>query len=191
MSFITEFVESPGYKKAMGKVYGFGAAIVLAGALFKIMHYPGAGWMLLIGMGTEIVIFSLSAFEPPHETPDWSLVYPELRGLETTTSRGGSGGGSDLAALIDTSDLFIGGSTGPTHIAGSLQKRIIAFYSKIKTQSPIRWGVFNNPNVKYIQPDNPCKRKFGCSKKCKFYDCFDKIDLVKTAKEIIEFLENN
>lgn len=97
----------------------------------------------------------------------------------------------DLAALIDTSDLFIGGSTGPTHIAGSLQKRIIAFYSKIKTQSPIRWGVFNNPNVLYIQPDNPCKRKFGCSKKCKFYDCFDKIDLVKTGKEIIEFLENN
>ncbi len=106
MSFITEFVESPGYKRIMGKVYGWGAAVVLAGALFKIMHYPGAGWMLLIGMGTEIVIFFLSAFEPPHETPDWSLVYPELRGLESTTSRGGSGGGgSDLAALIENGNL--------------------------------------------------------------------------------------
>jgi len=106
MSFITEFVESPAYKKAMGKVYGWGAAVVLAGALFKIMHYPGAGWMLLIGMGTEIVIFFLSAFEPPHETPDWSLVYPELRGLEPTTSRGGAGGGgSDLAALIESGNL--------------------------------------------------------------------------------------
>jgi len=106
MSFITEFVESPEYKKAMGKVYGWGAAVVLAGALFKIMHYPGAGWMLLIGMGTEIVIFFLSAFEPPHETPDWSLVYPELRGLEPTTSRGGTGGGgSDLAALIESGNL--------------------------------------------------------------------------------------
>ena len=97
----------------------------------------------------------------------------------------------DLAALIDTSDLFIGGSTGPTHIAGSLQKKIVAFYSKIKTQSTIRWGVFNNPNVKYIQPDNPCKRKFGCSKKCKFYDCFDRIDLFKVAKEIVQYLENS
>ncbi len=106
MSFITEFVESPGYKKIMGKVYGWGAALVLAGALFKIMHYPYAGPMLLVGMGTEIVIFFLSAFEPPHETPDWSLVYPELRGLESTISRGGSGGGgSDLAALIENGNL--------------------------------------------------------------------------------------
>ena len=106
MSFITEFVESPGYKKIMGKVYGWGAAVVLAGALFKIMHYPYAGPMLLVGMGTEIVIFFLSAFEPPHETPDWSLVYPELRGLESAMNRGGSGGGgSDLAALIESGNL--------------------------------------------------------------------------------------
>ncbi len=107
MSFITEFVESPGYKKIMGKVYGWGAALVLAGALFKIMHYPYAGPMLLVGMGTEIVIFFLSAFEPPHETPDWSLVYPELRGLDPTNIRGGGtgGGGSDLAALIESGNL--------------------------------------------------------------------------------------
>ena len=106
MSFITEFVESPAYKKAMGKVYGWGAAVVLAGALFKIMHYPGAEMMLLLGMGTEIVIFFLSAFEPPHEQPDWSLVYPELRGLEPQGPRNkGGGGGSDLAALIESGNL--------------------------------------------------------------------------------------
>ncbi len=106
MSFINEFVESPAYKKAMGKVYGWGAAVVLAGALFKIMHYPGAEIMLLLGMGTEIIIFFLSAFEPPHEQPDWSLVYPELRGLEPTGPRNkGGGGGSDLAALIESGNL--------------------------------------------------------------------------------------
>jgi uncharacterized protein YukE len=106
MSFITEFVESPAYKKAMGKVYGWGAAVVLAGALFKIMHYPGAEIMLLLGMGTEIIIFFLSAFEPPHEQPDWSLVYPELRGLEPKGPRNrGGGGGSDLAALIESGNI--------------------------------------------------------------------------------------
>jgi uncharacterized protein YukE len=106
MSFITEFVESPAYKKVMGKVYGWGAAVVLAGALFKIMHYPGAEIMLLLGMGTEIIIFFLSAFEPPHEQPDWSLVYPELRGLEPKGSRNkGGGGGSDLAALIESGNI--------------------------------------------------------------------------------------
>jgi len=62
--------------------------------------------MLLLGMGTEIVIFFLSAFEPPHEQPDWSLVYPELRGLEPQGPRNkGGGGGSDLAALIESGNL--------------------------------------------------------------------------------------
>jgi gliding motility-associated protein GldL len=113
MMSITELVESPGYKKLMGKVYGFGAAIVLAGALFKIQHYPGAGPMLLVGMGTEIIIFVLSAFEPPHAMPDWTLVYPELVGLEPNESHHGGGkksavtqgGGSDLAALIQSGTL--------------------------------------------------------------------------------------
>lgn len=111
MSF-TEFLESPGYKKVMAKVYGLGAAVVLAGALFKIMHYPGAGLMLLLGMGTEILIFVLSAFEPPHEMPDWSLVYPELVGLDPHDTKGGNGvsyggggGGSDLAALVESGHL--------------------------------------------------------------------------------------
>ncbi|MCU4163896.1 gliding motility protein GldL [Carboxylicivirga caseinilyticus] len=107
MSF-TEFLESPGYKKIMAKVYGIGAAVVLAGALFKIMHYPGAELMLLLGMGTEIIIFTLSAFEPPHEMPDWSLVYPELVGLEPNDTKAGhsvSGGGSDLAALVQSGHL--------------------------------------------------------------------------------------
>lgn len=65
----------------MAKVYGIGAAIVLVGALFKIIHLPGANEMLTIGLLTEAVIFFLSAFEPPHVDPDWSLVYPELGGM--------------------------------------------------------------------------------------------------------------
>lgn len=72
------FTETRSYKNFMAKVYGIGAAVVLIGALFKINHYPGADWMLIIGLGTEAVIFFFSAFEPPHEDPKWSLVYPEL-----------------------------------------------------------------------------------------------------------------
>jgi gliding motility-associated protein GldL len=65
----------------MAKLYGMGAAIVIVGAMFKIMHWPGAGPMLVIGLSTEAVIFFFSAFEPPHEEIDWSLVYPELAGM--------------------------------------------------------------------------------------------------------------
>lgn len=72
------FLESRGFKIFMKYTYGLGAAIVIAGALFKIMHWPYANQMLIAGMGTEVVIFFLSAFEPLHEELDWAKVYPQL-----------------------------------------------------------------------------------------------------------------
>jgi gliding motility-associated protein GldL len=69
---------SKAWKKFMAKLYGIGAAVVILGALFKIQHWPGAGPMLIVGLGTEAVIFFFSAFEPIHEEVDWTLVYPEL-----------------------------------------------------------------------------------------------------------------
>ena len=69
-------------KKVMGFLYGMGAAVVIVGALFKLMHWPGAGPMLVIGLLTEALIFALSAFEPVEHELDWSLVYPELAGGE-------------------------------------------------------------------------------------------------------------
>lgn len=81
MSKFEEFLESKTWKKFMAKLYGIGAAVVIAGALFKIMHWPGANIMLILGMGTEVVIFFVSAFEPVHMDLDWTLVYPELAGM--------------------------------------------------------------------------------------------------------------
>lgn len=66
------------YGSIMPKVYGIGAAVVIVGALFKILHWEGANEMLFIGLSTEAIIFFLSAFEPKHNDPDWSRVYPEL-----------------------------------------------------------------------------------------------------------------
>jgi len=77
--------------------------------LFKIMHWPGAGPMLIAGLGTEAVIFFFSAFEPPHEDVDWSLVYPQLAGLSeedetvissTSAAKGGGGGLSKIDELL-------------------------------------------------------------------------------------------
>ena len=86
MSFINNLVRSKGYKTFMGYLYGIGAAVVIVGALFKINHWPGGTIMLIIGMGTEAVIFTLSSFEPPHKEWDWSLVYPELAGMAEETA---------------------------------------------------------------------------------------------------------
>ena len=82
MSKIDNLVRSKGYKNFMSKLYGWGASAVIIGALFKINHWPGAVPMLILGMGTEAVIFFLSAFEPLHIEWDWSLVYPELAGMK-------------------------------------------------------------------------------------------------------------
>lgn len=74
-------VNSKAYKNFMAKLYGWGAAVVIIGALFKINHWPGGTEMLIVGMGTETIIFFLSAFEPLHKEWDWSLVYPQLAGM--------------------------------------------------------------------------------------------------------------
>ncbi|MDX9891374.1 MAG: gliding motility protein GldL [Bacteroidales bacterium] len=73
-----QLVRSKNYKNFMAKLYGIGAAVVIAGALFKILHWPGADIMLMVGMLTESVIFFASAFEPLHVEYNWALVYPEL-----------------------------------------------------------------------------------------------------------------
>jgi gliding motility-associated protein GldL len=62
----------------MPKIYGIGAAVVIIGALFKIQHWPYADIMLIVGLGTEAVIFFLSAFQPQPHDPDWARVYPQL-----------------------------------------------------------------------------------------------------------------
>ena len=72
------FNQTLGWKKFISMLYGFGASIVIVGALFKIQHYPGAGFMLGFGLLTEAVIFFFSAFEPLPAEYHWQNVYPEL-----------------------------------------------------------------------------------------------------------------
>ena len=78
---LAELTQGKKFKNFMAKLYGWGASIVIVGALFKIQHWPFSGFFLVLGLGTEAVIFFFSAFEPPHEDVDWSLVYPELAGM--------------------------------------------------------------------------------------------------------------
>lgn len=51
----------------MNYAYSWGASIVIAGTLFKLTHLPGANFMLFLGMGTEIFVFFLSAFDRPFD----------------------------------------------------------------------------------------------------------------------------
>jgi gliding motility-associated protein GldL len=78
--------QSKASKKIFNMAYGLGASIVIIGALFKILHWElgplNGGILLAIGLITEALIFAISAFEPIEDEYDWSLVYPELSGVE-------------------------------------------------------------------------------------------------------------
>lgn len=65
-------------KRTVGAVYSIGASIVIVGALFKILHWPGASEMLMIGMFTESFLFFIGALEKPHPEFNWGNVFPQL-----------------------------------------------------------------------------------------------------------------
>ncbi|MCS6934479.1 MAG: gliding motility protein GldL [Chitinophagales bacterium] len=80
-SFSKHPLASQRARTILNYAYSLGAAVVIAGALFKIMHWKGADIMLILGMGTEVIIFIISAFEPQqalHADYEWERVYPEL-----------------------------------------------------------------------------------------------------------------
>ncbi|MCQ2334670.1 MAG: gliding motility protein GldL [Paludibacteraceae bacterium] len=66
----------------IGMVYNIGASVVIIGALFKIMHWPGAGYVLTAGMFTEAFLFFIGIFEKPHAVYNWETVFPQLLGHE-------------------------------------------------------------------------------------------------------------
>ncbi len=88
--------QSKSTKKLFNMAYGIGAAIVILGALFKIMHFNvgpiTGGMMLTIGMAVEAVVFAISAFEPVEDDLDWTKVYPELGDEVMEATQGGAQG---------------------------------------------------------------------------------------------------
>lgn len=103
--------------------YSIGAAVVILGAMGKIMHYDWANWMLPVGLGTEVVIFVIYALQSilrPNFDYQWEKVYPELStefiGELPTRSTSATPAGLGLTAKMDdmlanakiTPDIFDG-----------------------------------------------------------------------------------
>jgi len=114
---LSELVHTSRWKAFMAKLYGWGASVVIIGALFKIQHYPMAGLFLAIGLCTEAVIFFFSAFEPLKEEPDWKLVYPQLdpnySGEDIGFAAVGSGGGGGGAGLTQFDKMLANAGITP------------------------------------------------------------------------------
>ncbi len=76
---IGAFISSEKGQRFFNFAYSIGAAIVIWGALFKILHLPGGNALLSIGMGTEVLMFVLTAFDRPPREYNWEDVFPALR----------------------------------------------------------------------------------------------------------------
>ena len=106
---IQDWYAQPGIQMAVGMVYSIGAAVVIVGALFKIMHWPGAGVMLTAGMMTEAILFTIGIFEKPHATYHWEHVFPSLveeeaNPLNISGNIGGAGVGVAMPGMEKMSD---------------------------------------------------------------------------------------
>lgn len=73
-----EWWESPKTKRVVGAVYSLGASVVIIGAMFKILHLPGAGITLGLGMVTEAILFAIGIFDKPHVEYQWQNIFPAL-----------------------------------------------------------------------------------------------------------------
>ena len=110
LSGFKKFLMSKKYKTFMGYLYGWGAAVVMVGAYFKLTHIPGADFMLALGLGVEAVIFFMSAFEPQHVEYAWDNVFVELEedwdGVERTQFAT-SGTSKSVAAPTDMEEAML------------------------------------------------------------------------------------
>lgn len=70
--------ESYDGKNVVNIIYSAGASVVIIGALFKILHWPGASQVLMIGMFTEAFLFLIGTLEHPHPEFHWENVFPQL-----------------------------------------------------------------------------------------------------------------
>ncbi len=111
ISGFKKFLMSKKYKTFMGYLYGWGAAVVMVGAYFKLTHIPGADFMLALGLGIEAVIFFMSAFEPQHVDYAWDNVFVELDenwdGKEKTQFATSGSAAKNVSAPADVEEAML------------------------------------------------------------------------------------
>lgn len=115
--------------------YSWGASIVILGTLFKLTHLPGANLMLFLGMGTEVLVFFLSAFDrpfdktadgrdiPTHITEEYletgKVIYDTNNSVAGSQPVSGSHPVSGDAVVVEQPIVFAPGATASQGIASA------------------------------------------------------------------------
>ena len=95
------FIKSKGFKYLKNFIIGVGAAVVMVGALFKIMSWEGADMMLIAGLCTEAFLFLLLGILPPEKDYYWEKLYPGLEQYNAQISPLTAGAGAAAARSLD------------------------------------------------------------------------------------------
>jgi gliding motility-associated protein GldL len=85
---------SPAVRRAVGIIYSLGASVVILGAMFKILHLPGASEVLGTGMTVEAILFALGIFDRPHKEYQWDKIFHFEQGVMHQQLVGNTTGGS-------------------------------------------------------------------------------------------------
>lgn len=119
------FIHSSGFAYFKNLIIGLGAAVVLLGALFKILSLPGADLALTIGLVTEAGLFVMLGVLPPHKDYYWERLYPGLDKHGDEIPNGSNFDGKAMTASLDKVGAAIGTIKLDTKGLESQQEKMI------------------------------------------------------------------
>jgi hypothetical protein len=112
---LQKWMDSVAGQTFLNYAYSWGASIVILGTLFKLTHLPGANFFLFLGMGTEVFVFFISAFDRPFdkttEGMELDIHMEEEEGAEHPVVNGGVVGGVIGGGTVVGGSGVVGGGT--------------------------------------------------------------------------------
>ncbi|MBQ9262540.1 MAG: gliding motility protein GldL [Prevotella sp.] len=144
--------------------YSWGASIVILGTLFKLTHMDGADFFLFLGMGTEVIVFFLSAFDRPFDkTADGMDLDTHVRTGEDVVQpvsvpgvSGGNGGGGNATVIGGNGGtIIIGGGTESGRNAGAVGQTKVDSEAIAAVSSSVNTMAGGAPVTTVFPPVNP------------------------------------
>lgn len=131
-------IESKGFKYIKNLILGVGASIVMVGALFKILHWPGANEMLMVGMFTEAFIFALLGILPPEQHYYWEKIYPNLdKAPDTAQIKKSKAIGADKGTISQQLDKMLDDAKVETQLIERLGTNLQRFGENLEKMNDV------------------------------------------------------
>lgn len=129
---LQKWIDSVPGQTFLNYAYSWGAAIVILGTLFKLTHLPGANIMLFIGMGTEVCVFFISAFDRPFDKTADGLELPTHPDLDEEVPAEQNASKPVNTAVHTANAAFV----APQSVAPAVSEQTISWTEQQQTQTP-------------------------------------------------------